>query len=100
MEDSSAVLMESLKVCWTEAVLGRGCLPMERVWCYGILAVCTVSEFTETLKVFSCRFVGSHNVGGVTSARRCHSFSVPAVLEYFVEQEQAGRTGRNNTCFD
>lgn len=31
MEDSSAVLMESLKVCWTEAVLGHGYLALEQV---------------------------------------------------------------------
>lgn len=60
-------------------------------------ALC-LSSVSETSKVFSCRFIGS--VGGVPSARRCHSFLAPAILEYFVEQEQAGRTGRKNICFD
>lgn len=50
---------------------------------------------------FSCRLAYVGNVGGMTSSGRCHSFSVLAVLEYFVEQDQAGRTGRNyNICFD
>lgn len=55
----------------------------------------------SNLEGFSCRLAYVGNVGGMTSSGRCHSFLVLAVLEYFMEQDQAGRTGRNyNICFD
>lgn len=50
---------------------------------------------------FSCRFTYAGNGGGVTSAGICHGFPVLAGLEYFAEQDQASRTGRNyEICFD
>lgn len=102
MEDSSAVLMESLKVCLTGTLLRNAC------WSVGLpdpamgFSLLQASEFSiRNRRFFPHRFAYAGSVGGVTGAGRCHRFPVLAVLEYFAEQDQAGRTGRNyNICFD
>lgn len=64
---------------------------MERVWCYGIQAVCTASEFTGTLKVFFLQIRSS--VGGVTSARRCHSSAVLLFLNILWNKNRLAELG-------
>lgn len=103
MEDSSAVLMESLKVCLTETVLRNAqgaCLWGQKIQ-WWVLAYCRCQSSVSETKGFFCRLTYAGNVGGVTSAGRCHSFPVLAVLGYVLERDQDGRTGRNyNICFD